>query len=558
MDEQYLIYLRKSRTDIEAERAGGSETLARHEKELLVLADKQQLAIGAIYREIVSGETISARPMMQKLLSEVESGMWTGVFVMEIERLARGATKDQGIVAEAFKFANTRIITPAKTYYPDNEFDEEYFEFGLFMSRREYKTINRRIQRGRISSLEEGKYIASSSPYGYARVKIPDGKGYTLEIIPEEAEIVQLIYQLYSHGLPGNKGIPERLGYCRIAKYLNMLHIPPRKNAAWSSSSIRDILSNPVYIGKIRWQYRKECKKAISGVVTISRQKNSECILYDGLHEAIVDMKVYRLAQSFRAEKDFIPINSRAALLNPLSGLIYCEKCGSRMTRLGANKRNKYDTLRCPVPECDNICAPLYLVEKSLIDGINEWISGYELDWSGMVPPGVRLSEDFRVTDSSAGNTGHRRKNVPPDGYETFIRKTKSHLGRLEKQLLGTYDLLEQGIYTERLFRERQQVISARIQEASILLTNLESHNPNPAPFTAAHFIPPMNSLTDVYHALPTADAKNAMLKLLLVKVTYVKMARSRKYMGDQANFQLKVYPAIPCGPMHPDVYPHS
>ena len=38
---------------------------------------------------------------------------------------------------------------------------EEYFEFGLFMSRREYNTIKRRLQRGRLASVREGKYVAT-------------------------------------------------------------------------------------------------------------------------------------------------------------------------------------------------------------------------------------------------------------------------------------------------------------------------------------------------------------------------------------------------------------
>ena len=150
----YLMYLRKSRADKEAEARGEGETLARHEQILSELAAKMDLPIGATYKEIVSGETISSRPKMQQLLIEVMQGHWEGVLVMEIERLARGDTKDQGTVAEAFKFSNTKIITPIKTYDPLNEYDEEYFEFNLFMSRREYKTINRRIQRGRIACLQ--------------------------------------------------------------------------------------------------------------------------------------------------------------------------------------------------------------------------------------------------------------------------------------------------------------------------------------------------------------------------------------------------------------------
>lgn len=67
----YLIYLRKSRADHEAEARGEGETLARHEKALTELAARMNLPVGAVYKEIVSGETISARPWMQRLLIEV-------------------------------------------------------------------------------------------------------------------------------------------------------------------------------------------------------------------------------------------------------------------------------------------------------------------------------------------------------------------------------------------------------------------------------------------------------------------------------------------------------
>lgn len=171
MQDNYCAYLRKSRADRDAEMKGEEETLARHKRILTELSKKMGKPISRFYSEVVSGETITARPVMQELLSDVESGMWKGVYVVEVERLARGNTKDQGIVADAFKYSNTVIITPSKTYDPNNEFDEEYFEFGLFMSRREYKTINRRLQRGRIASVKEGNYIGGSAPYGYRKVK---------------------------------------------------------------------------------------------------------------------------------------------------------------------------------------------------------------------------------------------------------------------------------------------------------------------------------------------------------------------------------------------------
>lgn len=155
--EHCCVYLRKSRKDREAEEQGQGETLARHEKMLREFAKKQNITISKFYREVVSGESIATRPVMQELLSDVEKGLWDGVLVVEVERLARGDTMDQGLVSQTFKYSNTKIITPLKVYDPNDDFDEQYFEFGLFMSRQEYKTINRRLHAGMIASIKERK-----------------------------------------------------------------------------------------------------------------------------------------------------------------------------------------------------------------------------------------------------------------------------------------------------------------------------------------------------------------------------------------------------------------
>ena len=188
--DEYAIYLRKSRADLEAEALGEMETLARHEKILTELAKRQGLNVVKIYKEIVSGESIADRPQMKQLLEDVYLKKYKGVLVVEVERLARGDTRDQGTVAEAFKYSNTLIITPIKTYDPNNEYDEEYFEFGLFMSRREYKTITRRMQRGILQSVKEGNYVGSLPPYGYDIYRI-NKKERTLK--PNEQITIMLL-----------------------------------------------------------------------------------------------------------------------------------------------------------------------------------------------------------------------------------------------------------------------------------------------------------------------------------------------------------------------------
>ena len=205
--EEYLIYLRKSRKDRELElQTGDYDTLERHRRTLLDLAKRRGYLIAHIYEEVVSGDTIADRPEMQKLLAAVETGRYAGVLVMEIPRLARGNTRDQGTVSEVFQYSGTKIITPEKIYDPCDESDEEYFEFGLFMSRREYKMIRRRLQRGRMASLSEGKYIAGAAPYGYRKVKLPHQRGYTLEPDGGTADIVRDIFRLYAEGEPNADG----------------------------------------------------------------------------------------------------------------------------------------------------------------------------------------------------------------------------------------------------------------------------------------------------------------------------------------------------------------
>ena len=305
---QYSLYLRKSRADLEAEERGEGETLARHEKMLIELARRYGFSIGKIYREIVSGESIEARPVVQELLKDVESGRWKGVLVVEVERLARGDTMDQGRVAKSFKFSNTKIITPIKIYDPNDEFDEEYFEFGLFMSRREYKTINRRLQRGRVSSVKEGKYVGSVAPFGYDRVKLVKDKGYTLAK-NDEAPVVEKMFQIYAY---------NEIAINEVVRRLNSAGYKPRKAKEWTISAVKDILSNPIYIGKIRWDSRKTVKEYRNGKIVNTRPRNENYTLSDGLHEPIIDMETWNIVQEKRSKHTPAVIHNKV-VQNPLA-----------------------------------------------------------------------------------------------------------------------------------------------------------------------------------------------------------------------------------------------
>ena len=124
-----------------------------------------------------------------------------------------------------YVFSHTEQKSGYNVYDYTVEYDEEYFEFGLFMSRREYKAIRRRLEAGRYASAKEGKFIGSYCAYGYQKKKLPNDKGFTLEVVPEEAKIVRLVYDLYLNGIARN-GVREPIGFNGIATYLNDMKIP--------------------------------------------------------------------------------------------------------------------------------------------------------------------------------------------------------------------------------------------------------------------------------------------------------------------------------------------
>ena len=217
--------------------------------------------------------------------------------------------------------------------------------------RQEYKTINRRLQRGRQLSCQEGKYVGNIAPFGYNRVKLKNSKGFTLSINPQEAPIVKEIFRLYAF---------ENFTINSIAKKLNNLNLKPRIADEWSISSVKDILSNPAYIGKIVWNRRCQKKKTQNGHLIISRPRNYNYEIYDGLHESIIDTKTWNLVQEKR-KQNAPKVNHNSIIQNPLVGLVFCKKCGKPMQRKPYTKTNKPAILMCSNSKCDNISSKLYL-----------------------------------------------------------------------------------------------------------------------------------------------------------------------------------------------------
>lgn len=476
--KDYCMYLRKSRADVEAEARGEGETLSRHQNILLELAKKQKLNLVKIYREIVSGDSIAARPQMQSLLADITDGKYAGVLVVEVERLARGDTIDQGIVAQAFRESSTKIVTPTKTYDPDNEFDEEYFEFSLFMSRREYKTIKRRMQAGRLASIKEGNYISTIAPYGYRKIN-PEPKVHTLEIIPEEAEIIKLIYKLYLNGH----------GAKYIANELNRMGISPKKSQYWEPPSIKKILSNPLYCGKVGW-----------------KTKSNGDTLYKGLHEPIISEETFNSVQQKKKTNPAAQLHQNDMLLNYYHGIMYCKNCGHQMKRRFI-AGSGHEHLLCVYRECRGKTV------SSTFEAVDE---------------AVLAAFRYRIKHlQELKRNGVKEVQNEPDKKAPL----EAELTKAKRQLSRMYDLLEQEIYDTNVFLERSKIINDKIKklEAAIKEMADEPKLPQLSPDEA---IERLQYIIDNFNS-SDSEEKNRLLHSVVRKIHYNKTLRMCKNKQD-------------------------
>lgn len=516
----YCAYLRKSRDDIELERSGDYDVLKRHRETLLELSHRYGVVISKFYEEVVSGDSIDSRPEMLSLIRDVDAGMWNGVFVMEVERLARGDTIDQGRVSRSFQYSDTLIITPLKIYDPSDEYDQEYFEFGLFMSRREYKTIKRRLNRGRLRSVQEGKYVGNVPPFGYERVRLEGDTGFTLKPVPEEAAIVKLAFDLYVNG-DGETSI--RYGMQRIADYLNSRGMFARSCNKWTTSTLRGILSNPVYCGYVRWNRRKQVKKIVDGKIVTSRPINNDYDVCKGLHEPIISVDLYNRAEQLRRENPCIPVGTQHSQKNPLSGLVFCSHCGSPMQRKPYYQAGKKAAFICPTHGCPTISDYLDKVENEVLHSLEELCNGYKY---------VLPSEQIN--------------NNALESKLTLIKSKQKEVDDITSRREKLFDFLERGVYTESVFAERMVKLENDMKEATASLNTVKVDYEVLAKKIKEReeFVPKCETLLSNYNLLSPIE-KNTFLKELIDKIVYTKNVKNKRGNVDEVLFTLDVYPKI-------------
>lgn len=489
--DEIIKYSRKSRTDDPLMTV--EEVLEKHEKILNEWCERnlgELIPDGNSFREIVSGETIQARPEFQKVLRLVESPKYKAIFTVEAQRLSRGDLEDAGRIIKLLRYTNTFIITPDMVFDLGDEYDRERFKRELERGN-DYLEYYKKISwRGRIESVKAGWFIGSIPPYGFDKCKALDGKKErpTLQLNEHEAEAVRLVFDLY---------VNHDMGMTNIANRLNALGYKTRKGALWSTASIKDMLANEHYIGKVRWNKFKTVNVVNDGEITKSRPVNKDYYVFDGKHQAIISEELFERARAKQGRNH--RAKAKTKLRNPLAGIVYCQ-CGRAMSyrtyKDGNGRERNAPRMLCDGQAyCHTQSVTYYDILDKIIDILKACIADFE----------IKIKNDSENTLIN---------------QNAHIKRLETKLDELNKKELSQWEKYsEEGMpkaifdkLNEKVLQEKETV-SRELELARETAPTVEDYQERLCRFTDA-----LNALNDDN---APAQLKNKLLKACIDRIEY-------------------------------------
>lgn len=495
----YAIYLRKSRADMDAEARGEGETLARHRTALRALAQRRGLNVVQEYAELVTGDSIAARPQMQALLDDVKRGLYAGVIVNDIDRLSRGDSIDQEIIKYTFAASHCVIITPSRDIDPASPLDQDMLDFSLLFGRLEYRKISQRLIQGRTRSAAAGNYISSRVPYGYK--KTVDGKRISLEPDPNTAPIVQMIFNWY---------VRREHGYHAIAEKLNDMGLRTYRGKPFERATVKNMLENPVYTGRIVWG-KQTTVNAIENGKRVKKYIRGNPIVIENAHPAIISDEVFNAVQEmFVQSRHASHVVSGKTLANPLAGLAYCSCCGKLMIlRGGQNKR----LLTCKTRGCPTVGVDVYVVVDAILSELSIWTAIYSAP-----APQPHNQESDEVT------------------------ALKRQADQIKSQITRAQELVELGAYTPSEYIERKKTLTDALEAVN---KRLEAKQTICTADAIQSVLPSVNRVLDAFREASTVEQENELLKSVISRVVYTKTHASVKGENPADYLTIDVFPKL-------------
>ena len=495
----WLLYLRKSRQDDPNETV--AEVLAKHEAQLQEWAERElgeRIPEENIYREIVSGESIDAREEIKKVLARIEDPEVAGVIVMEPSRLSRGDLADCSLVA-----------TPYMTYDLERKMERKFFKDELLRGNDFLEYTKEILFRGRVAAVKRGCFIGNCAPYGFRKIKI--GKDHTLEAVEDEADVVRLVFDLYTRD--------GRTPY-QIACHLNGMGLTAPKGGKWVKDTIRVMLRNPHYAGYVAFNQKKFVQVLENGKIVRKRlaQPLEEQIIAEGKHSGIIDRETWAAAQALVARNP--RVDPSKELKNPLAGLLFCKGCGRNMALHPYRHAENRFTCKERPPCFKSVKA------SALLDAVVISLEEAEL-------PALELKVQ--------NGDGDARKI-----QQRLLVKLEKQMEEYRAQEAKQYDLLETSPnYTQEIFDRRNAALRKKMDECQAAIYKARSALPESVDYAER-----VTTLKAAIAALrdpeATPGAQNKIIKAIVDRIDFSSVPsdrenRKRLRGGEVSPFEIRI-----------------
>lgn len=232
-----------------------------------------------IYKdEGISGKNIKDRKELNRLIDDIKNNKVNNVLVYKIDRLTR-STKDLIDLVELFNKYNCSFNSFTENIDTYSATGRMFIKIIGIFAEFERENIVERVRLGLERKVKEGYTIASKNvSYGYTK-----DKGEKVQKVCEyEAYVIRKIFNMFV----------SNYSYTEIANYLNKFKIKTKNNKDWNYKIVKKILTNPNYIGKVRYGINKNNYFEI-----------------DGKHQPIVNKELFYMVQNKINNKKIIRCN---------------------------------------------------------------------------------------------------------------------------------------------------------------------------------------------------------------------------------------------------------
>ena len=312
-----VIYVRVStEMQVDGYSLDGQKNILNH------YAEREGLIIKGIYEDAgKSGKSIEGRPAFTKMIKDIEEGLKVDyVLVYKLSRFGRNAA-DILTTLEFLQSYDVNLISTNEGLDSSQAMGKVFISLLSSMSELERENIIEQTMNGRREKARQGGWNGGFAPYGY---KLVNGE---LVIDEEEANTIKKIFEMYANT---NKGLNG------VASELNLLHVEKKQRqngtlTLWTSSLIKRILDNPIYVGKLAYGRRK--REKIKGTKNDYHMVyQSDYILEDGKQEAIIDQETWDKVRYKRKETGVASVPTIGHnRIHLLSGLLKCPVCGKSL-----------------------------------------------------------------------------------------------------------------------------------------------------------------------------------------------------------------------------------